>query len=322
MEQPMKPTVIITGASSGVGLYGAKALIDRGWHVIMACRNLDKTQKVADELGFPKDSYNIIKLDLGYLDSVRRFVSQFRELGRPLKALVCNAAVYFPLLDDPLWSADDYELSVATNHLGHFLLCNLLLEDLKACSDEDKRLIILGTVTANSKELGGKIPIPAPPDLGNFEGFEAGFKKPITMINNKKFKSGKAYKDSKLCNMLTTRELHRRFHQATGIVFNSLYPGCVADTPLFRNHYSLFRTIFPWFQKNVTKGYVSQELAGERVAMVVADDKFKESGVHWSWGNRQQAGREAFVQELSEQGSDAQKAQRMWDLSEKLVGLV
>jgi len=57
------------------------------------------------------------------------------------------------------------------------------------------------------------------------------------------------------------------------------------------------------------------------VAMVVADPKFKDSGVHWSWGNRQQAGREAFVQELSEQGSDAQKAQRMWDLSEKLVGL-
>ncbi len=316
-----KPTVIITGASSGVGLYGAKALIDKGWHVIMACRNLDKTQKVAQELSFPADSYTIIKLDLGHLDSVRRFVSQFRDLGRPLNALVCNAAVYFPLLKEPLWSTDGYELCVATNHLGHFLLCNLLLEDLKQCPAQDKRLIILGTVTANSKELGGKIPIPAPPDLGNFEGFEAGFKAPITMINGKEFKSGKAYKDSKLCNMLTTRELNRRFHADTGIVFNSLYPGCVADTPLFRNHYSLFRTIFPWFQKNITGGYVSQALAGERVAQVVADPEFKDSGVHWSWGNRQKVGREAFVQELSAQGSDDAKAQKMWILSEKLVGL-
>ena len=321
MEQSQKPTAIITGASSGVGLYGVKALINKGWHVIMACRNLEKAQRVADELQFPKDDYTLLKIDLGDLNSVRRFVEKFRELGRPLQAMVCNAAVYFPLLKEPLWSADDYELSVATNHLGHFLLCNLLLDDLKTCPGDDKRLIILGTVTANSKELGGKIPIPAPPDLGNFEGFEAGFKKPISMINNKDFKSGKAYKDSKLCNMLTTRELHHRFHEETGIVFNSLYPGCVADTPLFRNHYQLFRTIFPWFQKNVTKGYVSQELAGERVAMVVADSQFKDSGVHWSWGNRQKAGREAFVQELSQEGSDAAKAQRMWDLSLKLVEL-
>ncbi len=55
--------------------------------------------------------------------------------------------------------------------------------------------------------------------------------------------------------------------------------------------------------------------------MVVADEKFKDSGVHWSWGNRQQAGREAFVQELSAEGSDAEKAKRMWELSVKLVGL-
>ena len=154
------------------------------------------------------------------------------------------------------------------------------------------------------------------------EGFEAGFKAPIAMINGEKFKSGKAYKDSKLCNMLTARELHRRFHQETGITFSSLYPGCVADTPLFRNHYPLFRTIFPWFQKNITGGYVTQELSGERVAEVVADPEFKDSGVHWSWGNRQKAGREAFVQELSAEGSDDAKARKLWDLSKKLVGLV
>jgi protochlorophyllide reductase len=235
--------------------------------------------------------------------------------------LVCNAAVYLPIEKEPQWSEDGYELSVATNHLGHFLLCELMLEDLKHSPAEDKRMIILGTVTANRKELGGKIPIPAPPDLGDLAGFEKGFKAPITMIDGKKFKSGKAYKDSKLCNMLTTRELHRRFHDATGIVFNSLYPGCVADTPLFRNHFAAFRTIFPWFQKNITGGYVSQELAGERVAMVVADPEFNQSGVHWSWGNRQKQGREAFVQELSAEGSDDAKAKRLWELSEKLVGL-
>jgi len=321
MESSHQPTAIITGASSGVGLYGTKALLAKGWHVVMACRNPDKAASVAQSLNFPEHQYTILKLDLGHLESVRRFVSLYRELHRPLQALVCNAAVYLPLLKSPLYSTDGYELSVATNHLGHFLLCNLLLEDLQNCPGEDKRLIILGTVTANSKELGGKIPIPAPPDLGNFEGLAAGFKAPIAMINGKAFKSGKAYKDSKLCNMLTTRELHRRFHESTGIIFNSLYPGCVADTPLFRNHYALFRTIFPWFQKNITGGYVSQELAGERLAEVVADPEYKDSGVHWSWGNRQKAGREAFVQELSAEGSDDAKAKKLWDLSAKLVSL-
>jgi protochlorophyllide reductase len=321
MAQDQKPTVVITGASSGVGLYAAKALVDRGWYVVMACRDLPKAEQAAQSLNIPKDSYTVLPIDLGSLESVRQFVEAFRATGKSLDVLVCNAAVYLPLLKEPRRSPEGYELSVATNHLGHFLLCNLLLEDLKHSGSADPRLIILGTVTANSKELGGKIPIPAPADLGNLAGFEAGFKAPIAMIDGKKFKAGKAYKDSKLCNMITVRELHRRYHDATGIVFNSLYPGCVADTPLFRNSYPLFQQVFPWFQKNITGGYVSQELAGERVAQVVADPEFKQSGVHWSWGNRQQEGRKSFVQELSEKASDDKTAKRMWELSEKLVGL-
>ena len=314
-------TVIITGASSGVGLYAAKSLANRGWHVVMACRNLDKAANAAKEVNISQDNYSIIELDLASLDSVRKFVEDFRATARYVDALVCNAAVYLPLLKEPMRSADGYELSVATNHLGHFLLCNLMLPDLMKSPSADKRLVILGTVTANPKELGGKIPIPAPPDLGNLEGMEAGFKEPITMINGKKFKPGKAYKDSKLCNVLTMRELHRRYHNTTGIIFSSLYPGCVADTPLFRNHYPLFRKIFPIFQKNITGGYVSQELAGDRVAQVVADEKYKESGAYFSWGNRQEEGRQSFVQEVSNEALDENKAKKLWELSEKLVGI-
>ena len=68
--------------------------------------------------------------------------------------------------------------------------------------------------------------------------------------------------------MLTVRELHRRLHESTGITFASLYPGCIAETGLFREHYSLFRTLFPPFQKYITKGYVSEEEAGKRLAQV------------------------------------------------------
>ena len=70
--------------------------------------------------------------------------------------------------------------------------------------------------------------------------------------------------------MLTMRELHRRYHDKTGITFASLYPGCIAETGLFRNHVPLFRTLFPPFQKYITKGYVSEEDAGKRLAQVGA----------------------------------------------------
>jgi protochlorophyllide reductase len=229
--------------------------------------------------------------------------------------------VYKPKLKQPERSPQGYEISMATNHFGHFLLVQLLLDRLKASSHPSKRVVILGTVTANSKELGGKIPIPAPADLGDLSGFEAGFKQPIAMASGKPFKPGKAYKDSKLCNMITTQELHQRLHQQTGITFSSLYPGCVADSPLFRNTPKAFQTIFPWFQKNITGGYVTQALAGDRVAQVVADPDFAESGVHWSWGNRQKKDGQQFSQELSEKATDPETASRVWSLSNQLVGL-
>ena len=112
-------------------------------------------------------------------------MNTFRALGRSLDALVCNAAIYMPLLKEPLFSPEGYELTMTTNHLGHFLLCRLLIPDLQKSTYEDRRVVILGTVTHNPDELGGKIP--PQPDLGNLEGFAAGFKAPITMANGKEF---------------------------------------------------------------------------------------------------------------------------------------
>jgi protochlorophyllide reductase len=313
------PTAIITGASSGVGLHATKALTDRGWHVVMACRDLDKARDAAARLEIPPDRTTLLAIDLGVQASVRHFAAAFRDTGLPLDALVCNAAVYLPLLKQPVRSLEGYEISVATNHLGHFLLCGLLLDALRHATRQPARLITLGTVTANSEEFGGKMPIPAPADLGDLQGLEAGFKEPVAMIDGKGFKAGKAYKDSKLCNMIISRELHRREHARSGIVCNSVYPGCVADTALFRDAPQLFQRVFPWFQKNITKGYVSQALAGERVAEIVADPAFARSGVHWSWGNRQRPGSTVFAQPLSAEASDESRATRLWELSEALT---
>ena len=310
---------MVTGASSGVGLYATQALVARGWHVVMACRDLDKARRACAGLGIAPSAVTLLQLDLGSLAAVRQCAQDFAATGLPLDALVCNAAVYLPRLQAPQRSPEGFEISVATNHFGHFLLCQLLLPALQRSQHPQRRLITLGTVTANSEEFGGKVPIPAPANLGDFAGLKAGFRDPVAMIDGKPFKPGKAYKDSKLCNMMMSREFHRRYHEDTGIVFNTLYPGCVADTALFRDTPALFRTIFPWFQKNITKGYVSQALAGERVAQVVIDPQFGASGQHWSWGNRQKVGRAAFAQPLSDQASSRERAIVLWELSEQLI---
>ena len=327
-------TVLITGTTSGVGLYAVKSLVNRGWQVITANRSPLRAEAAAINLGLPfgkPRQLQHLHIDLSDLDSVRSLAKNLiSTLEAPLDALVCNAAVYLPRLKKPQRSAQGYEISMATNHFGHFLLINLLLENLRksnrpvwtgtSWSFDCPRVVILGTVTANLKELGGKIPIPAPADLGDLSGFEQGFLDPISMASGKRFKPGKAYKDSKLCNMITTQELYKRY-KSSPIIFSSLYPGCVARTKLFRNTPWLFQILFPWFQKLITGGFVSQELAGERVAKVVADPEFAISGVHWSWGNRQRKDRQQFSQELSDRVTDPKTSRRVWELSMQLVGL-
>ena len=318
-----QPLAIITGSSSGVGLHTAKALLARNWRLILAVRDPQKMELLAKAHQFDSSQYQIWPLDLGNLDSVKAFVQRLNESGQKLNALLCNAATYLPLLKEPARSPQGFEISVATNYFGHYVLSRMLLENLiqTAKQHEHARLITLGTVTANSEEFGGKVPIPAPADIGALEGLVAGFKAPISMINGKPFKPGKAYKDSKLCNMIMNRELQKRYHASTGVIFNTLYPGCVAETALFRDTPPLFQKIFPWFQKNITKGYVSQELAGERVAQVVADARFTQSGVHWSWGNRNSAIREPFAQELSMKAKSEKLSRDLWEITAKLVGM-
>lgn len=311
-----KKVCIITGASSGLGLAAAKALADKGdWYVIMACRDFLKAEQAARRVGIPKGSYQIMHLDLAALDSVRQFVEAFRATGYQLDSMVCNAAVYLPTAKEPRFTAEGFELSVGTNHLGHFLLSNLLLEDLKKSSYKDKRMIIVGSITGNTNTLAGNVPPKA--NLGELEGLAAGLNGSNVMIDAGEFNGAKAYKDSKVCNMLTMRQMHERFHASTGITFASLYPGCIATTGLFREHYSLFKTLFPPFQKYVTKGFVSEEDAGKRLAQVVADPELNKSGVYWSFDNA----KGAFQNDVSEEVSDDKKGAKLWDVSMKLVGL-
>jgi hypothetical protein len=105
----------------------------------------------------------------------------------------------------------------------------------------------------------------------------------------------------------------------TGIVKGSVVTE--GRTPLFRNTPRAFQVIFSWSQKYITKGYVSQALACDRLAQVVADDAFAQSGVHWSWGNRQQVGCAAFAQPLTARASEEALGRQLWELSARCTGL-
>mmetsp|Transcript_3165 Transcript_3165/g.4396 ORF Transcript_3165/g.4396 Transcript_3165/m.4396 type:complete len:411 (+) Transcript_3165:70-1302(+) len=327
---------VVTGASSGLGLYGALELAKSGdYYVILACRNVERAESIAQEMGFPKNSYTVLKLELGSLESVRNFVFNLKAFKGPrgLDRLVCNAAVYLPKDPNPRFTEDGFEMSMGVNHLGHFLLTQLLLPDLKKV--KNSRVIIVGSITGNQNTVGGGLVYPRA-DLGNLKGFENG--PGFEMADGGKFFGAKAYKDSKVCNMMTVQELHRRYHDSTGITFSSLYPGCIAETGLFREKRGWFRKIFPYFMRYVTGGYVSEAESGQRLFQVVDDDICAKSGVYWSWnGNAQQvglydpfakevrgaggAGGEIFENQYSSSTADQKTAQKMYDLSMKLVGL-
>lgn len=328
---------VITGASSGLGLNCAATLAKTGRHfVVMAVRDVEKGKRVAKEFGMPEGSYVVMKLELGSLQSVRDFVSNLKAFKsiRPVDNLICNAAVYKPTDPEPAWTDDGFEQSMGINHFGHFLLTNLMVDDMAKA--KGARMCIVGSITGNTNTVGGGLVYPRA-DLGQLQGFESGAKEPIAMADGKPFFGAKAYKDSKVCNMMTVSELHRRYHDSTGIAFSSMYPGCIAETSLFREKRPWFRKAFPWFMKYVTGGYVGMEEAGERLAQVVDDPQCSKSDVYWSWnGGAQQVGRwsedgkpkgaggsggEIFENAQSDAVRDRDTAMKMWDLSAQAVGL-
>ena len=92
-------------------------------------------------------------------------------------------------------------------------------------------------------------------DLHELDGFDKGFVNPIEMADGYGFIGAKAYKDSKLCLMMMANYLHYKYHKLTGITFTSMYPGCIAESPLFREKRPWFRTYFPIFMKFITGTY-------------------------------------------------------------------
>ncbi len=246
---------------------------------------------IAEVDEIPMDKISIIPVDLNSFASVRKFTDEVNEfrLNRPLDRLVCNAAVYQPSLPYAKWSEDNIEQQFQINFLSHFLMISRFIPALKLA--EKARVVMVGSVTGNDNTVGGGGVYPIA-NLRALEGLKRGMKNPISMADGRVFNGAKAYKDSKLAIMMLSNILHEKYNRATGIAFSSIYPGCIASSPLFREKRPWFRKYFPVFMKYITGGYVGEEEAGQRLFQVITDGRCTRSGVYWSWNGGPREGRD------------------------------
>jgi len=308
-----KKLVILTGTSSGLGKKAALALLRSGdYHVIGAVRDLDKMQAVAEVDSFPMDRFTPMYCEMNSFESVREFCDNVDKLrgDKPIDRIMCNTGIYQPSLRFAKYSLDGHEQTMQTNFLSHFLMISKLMPGME--NSEDPRITMVGSVTGNDNTVGGGGVYPIA-DLHDLDGFKAGFNKPIEMADGYGFIGAKAYKDSKLCLMILANFLHAKYHKSTGIAFSSMYPGCIAESPLFREKRAWFRAYFPIFMKFITGGFVGEHEAGQRLFQVAHDPRCNKSGVYWSWNGGPREGRGAEALEKEGQISGGGGAGGGWD---------
>lgn len=204
--------MIITGANTGIGKENAIDLCKRGAKVYIACRDVKRAEDALREIKERSQSDKVIflQLDLSSLDSVREFSKKFHKLESKLDILINNAGV---MMCPKSYTKDGFEMQFGTNHLGHFLLTNLLLDLIKASSPS--RII-------NVSSSGHKFTDIDKDDL----------------MGEKSYGKIKAYGQSKLANILFSRELSKKL-AGTGVTVNSCHPGAV-KTELQRHIHPIF----------------------------------------------------------------------------------
>ena len=189
----MPKTIVITGASDGIGAAAARQLKLSGHHLVIVGRSAGKTQAIAREIGADHHL-----ADFARLDDVRRLAATLAAAYPSIDVLANNAGGYFASRAE---TADGFELTFQVNHLAPFLLTKLLMDTLTL-----SRAAVIQTASAGARM--GRL------DPGDFE-------------HAKDFNPRVAYATAKLDNILFTQELHRRFH-AHGISTAAFHPGTVA----------------------------------------------------------------------------------------------
>ncbi|EIE26364.1 NAD(P)-binding protein [Coccomyxa subellipsoidea C-169] len=190
---------------SGIGRETAATLVRRNAHVVLACRNAERGEKLRKELY----EEGVQLLDVASLESVRSFAKSWQQQNRPLHMLVNNAGIFSMGAERSL-TEDGFEAHMGTNHLGPFLLTMLLLPNLRQTAKRSNHSLPVRIVNVSSKmhELAPSIDT-ADPHFGE----------------QKAYSSLAAYNRSKLAQILFTAELRRRLPGDCGVTAAAVHPG-------------------------------------------------------------------------------------------------
>lgn len=276
--------VVITGGNSGIGYATAVDLAKRKARIILACRDRKKGEDSADKIRKISKNTNVIfkHLDLASFSSVTQFARMILTTETRLDVLINNAG----LMASPLWRSEDgYEMQLAVNYLGHFLLTNLLVNLLKKSQGK------IINLTSYMYKMG-RI---------NFHDLNS----------EKSYDPWKAYYQSKLANVLFTRELSKRL-ESFQVTVNAVHPGMVATN---LGQHSLFKLpglrcfLFPliWLM------WKSPEEAASSIIYLIVSEKVEGmTGLYFS---------NCKEQELEQHAMDDGVAKKLWEKSMDLVGL-
>ncbi|XP_058462470.1 retinol dehydrogenase 12-like [Malaya genurostris] len=278
--------ILITGANTGIGKETAKELLKRGGKVYIACRSLPKANQARQELIAETGSKNIHvrELDLSSLKSVRNFAKEFLAEESRLDILINNAGV---MACPKSLTKDGFEMQLGVNHLGHFLLTNLLLDRLK--SSAPSRIV-------NLSSLAHK-----------FGGINR------TDLNSEKsYSAFGAYGQSKLANVLFTKELAKRL-EGSGVTTYAVHPGSV-HTELQRHLGSLFFLLDNFVVRTIMPLVLKTPQAGAQTSIYTALDE----GLAHETGKYYADCHEVIP---SKAAQDEETAGWLWKVSEEMTGL-
>jgi NAD(P)-dependent dehydrogenase (short-subunit alcohol dehydrogenase family) len=274
---------VVTGGSAGIGFETARALADRGIVVVLACRDAAKAERAAARIAGAR----VVHLDLASQRSVRSAAGEIRATCPRLDLLINNAGV----MEVPYARTEDgFELTLATNHLGHFALTGLVLD------------LLLKTAGSRVVTLSSNAHKRAAMDFADLQ-------------SERRYDGGTVYARSKLANLLFTYELHARLDALdTSAIALGAHPGN-ARTGLWRTSAALERALLrlPW----VAQG----PRAGARPTLRAALDPTARGGEYYGPGGPFGLTGPPVRVASSAASHDAAAQRRLWELSEELTGV-